>query len=533
MPRYTLSFRIDPLPSAGLADATPNPDVSAENALDAQQKEHEFRKAFYHSQGLKLYSYAWAEIPLDSPKLPGLLAALEDLQARGIAILGSGHLTEHPTEQEPAQSEWFIVTDDTSADPNRDVAGGNGYPTSHAYRFPTGTHVPEFGMLVSERFKAAVEESQLTGLEFLWVNDIGRHRAVQWHVTIPRACMGHGVDHPWYDRAHASVLVERALAEREATGVWKPVEPVRPEGTWHFYTPALRAGWSVGDPVADRLLSVFPQNEPFALTVHALRRFLREGVPQTDFAYHWTEYGWRSGPDGEMRILPNLCLSRHAKDELVRRCLLREKQVECVVLLDRPNGSDTDYLDHQGACPLPVYGGPERDQLRTEETRLRRVFGACERPIRKPDLKRSLSLLRQAKKTGPEDFARPVRKASLEKLRSELPLPLPQSWVKVLSVSNGGVFGTEDNDCEIIPLEELPRYHQELYAIGKEAFEDYPEHYLNVGTTAGGDYFALELEGEGEHTDCPVVLFSHETCHIEQRWDSIPAFLKAVLTEAE
>jgi hypothetical protein len=159
------------------------------------------------------------------------------------------------------------------------------------------------------------------------------------------------------------------------------------------------------------------------------------------------------------------------------------------------------------------------------------VFAARERPARKPDLKRSLSLLRQVKKNRPEDFAKPVQKASLEKLRSALPLPLPESWVKVLSVSNGGVFGIDDNDCEIIPLEELPRFHQELYAMGKEAFEDYPEHYLNVGTTAGGDYFALELDGEGEHADCPVVLFSHETCHIEQRWENIPAFLEDVLSE--
>ena len=531
MPRYTLSFRIDPLPGAGLADATPNPDVSAEVTLDAQQQEYEFRKAFYHSHGLKLYSYAWAEIPLDSPKLPGLLAALEDLQARGIAMLGSGHLTELPTEQERAQSEWFIVTDDTSADPNGDVPG-DGYPTGHAYRFPTGSHVLGQGRFVSERFRAAVEENQLTGLEFLWVNDIGRYRAMQWYVAIPRACMGHGVDHPWYDRAHARVLVERALAEREATGVWKPVATVRPEGTWHFYTPALRAGWSIGDPIADRLLSLLPQKEAHTLTIYALRRFLRDRVPQTDFAYHWSMYGARPGPDGTMRVLPNLCLSRRAKDELVRRGLLREKQVECVVLVDRPNGPDTEYLDHQGACPLPVYGGPELDQLRTEQLRLWRVFAARERPVHKPDLKRSLSLLRQAKKTRPEDFAKPVRKASLEKLRSALPLPLPESWVKVLSVSNGGVFGAEDNDCEIIPLEELPRFHQELYAIGKEAFEDYPQHYLNVGTTAGGDYFALELEGEGEHTDCPVVLFSHETCHVEQRWDNVPAFLEDVLTHS-
>jgi hypothetical protein len=500
-----------------------------ERTPDGQEQVHEFRKTFYHSQGLKLYSYAWADIPLDSPKLPSLLAALEDFQARGIATLGSGYLTEHPTEQERAQSGWFIVTDDTSADPNGDVPG-DGYPAGHAFRFPAGTHVLRSGMFVSERFKAAVE-SQLTGLEFLWVNDIGRYRAMQWYVTIPRACMGHGVDHPWYDRPHGRARVEQALAEQANTGRRIVVETVRREGTWHFSTPTLKPGWSVGEPVADHLLGLFSQDEAHTLTIHALRRFLRDRVPQTDFAYHWPMYGARTGPDGEMRVRPNLCLSRRAKDELVRRGLLREKQVECVILVERPAGPDTEYLDQQGACPLPVYAGPELDHLRTDEERLRRVFAARERPVRKPDLKRSLSLLRQVKKNRPADFATPVRKASLEKLRSALPLPLPKSWVKVLSVSNGGVFGIDDNDCEIIPLEELPRFHQELYAMGKEAFEDYPEHYLNVGTTAGGDYFALELEGDGEHADCPVVLFSHETCHIEQRWENIPAFLEDVLSE--
>jgi hypothetical protein len=185
VPKYNLLFRIDPLPGSGLDERAP----------DGQEQVHEFRKTFYHSQGLKLYSYAWADIPLDSPKLPYLLASLEDLRARGIATLGSGHLTEHPTEQERAQSNWFIITDDTSADPHRDLTRDS-YPTGHTYRFPAGTHVLQSGALVSERFKAAVEASQLTGLEFLWVNDIGRYPATQWYVTIPRACMGHGVDHP-------------------------------------------------------------------------------------------------------------------------------------------------------------------------------------------------------------------------------------------------------------------------------------------------------------------------------------------------
>ncbi len=73
-----------------MADPVPSSEISAEDTLDAQRQVHEFRKAFYHSQGLKLQSYAWAEIALDSPALPSLLAALEDLQARGIATPGSG-----------------------------------------------------------------------------------------------------------------------------------------------------------------------------------------------------------------------------------------------------------------------------------------------------------------------------------------------------------------------------------------------------------------------------------------------------------
>lgn len=82
---------------------------------------------------------------------------------------------------------------DARATPAKEISAGD---------LPRGCHVAHGGWehYVSEAFRAAVEEEGLTGLEFLWVRDVGRFRAPQRYEALPPAALGRGLDHPWFDR---------------------------------------------------------------------------------------------------------------------------------------------------------------------------------------------------------------------------------------------------------------------------------------------------------------------------------------------
>ena len=52
---------------------------------------------------------------------------------------------------------------------------------------------------MSEQVKALVEREGLSGLELLWLPDVGRAEAMQWYLPIPAEPLGRGLDHPWFD----------------------------------------------------------------------------------------------------------------------------------------------------------------------------------------------------------------------------------------------------------------------------------------------------------------------------------------------
>jgi hypothetical protein len=105
---------------------------------------------------------------------------------------------------------------------------------------------------------------------------------------------------------------------------------------------------------------------------------------------------------------------------------------------------------------------------------------------------------------------------------------LPDDWREVLRVSAGGHFGMGDTACEVVTPDELPDFHAELLAVGRGAHDDYPATVLHVARTPTGDYYVLD-RGAEMAKECPVVLFSHETCAPERRWSNVAAFLEEML----
>jgi hypothetical protein len=144
-----------------------------------------------------------------------------------------------------------------------------------AYKVPQtedlvhGVHLNSY---VSERFKAFVEDSGFTGLDFLWLKDTGKYKARQWYDPIPQCPIGKGVDHPWFDPSK----LEGSDSRQPNT------EPYR-TGVYHFSNAQLRHNAPIGAPTK-RIVELFSD---VALTIITSRRHLRRYLPATDFAFSW------------------------------------------------------------------------------------------------------------------------------------------------------------------------------------------------------------------------------------------------------
>jgi hypothetical protein len=148
-----------------------------------------YRKQLAESLGLAMRNSAWITCDLSWPRLPGLVERLKSDIEAGLVEMGSGYLEER-LDTNAAQSEWFQLQ-----------------PVAHIARADAmlpGFHVAgRYGgcPVASEQFREIAESAGLTGIEFLWVSDESRFRAMQWYRAFATQPLGRGVDHPWFDTA--------------------------------------------------------------------------------------------------------------------------------------------------------------------------------------------------------------------------------------------------------------------------------------------------------------------------------------------
>src|SRR5438874_964101 len=115
------------------------------------------------------------------------------------------------------------------------------YLSVRADRLKPGVHVAG-GYLqvdVSERFKAVVEAHRLTGIEFVWIRDIGKYRAMQWYFPVCSKCLGRGLDAPFIDATRLSGKGYQTLDPRGRHGQTS-AEPKQYKRAAYPADPAVR-----------------------------------------------------------------------------------------------------------------------------------------------------------------------------------------------------------------------------------------------------------------------------------------------------
>ncbi len=112
--------------------------------------------------------------------------------------------------------------------------------------------------------------SGLTGLDFLWVRDLGRYQAPQWYAAIAQRPLGHGLDHPWFDRTNPLARAATLGGDVSSDGSY---------GVRHFDNRHFGDRWTSGDAEIDDLLRLFPGDTPLGLIMNAVPRYRPLLVP--------------------------------------------------------------------------------------------------------------------------------------------------------------------------------------------------------------------------------------------------------------
>jgi hypothetical protein len=240
-----------------------------------------FSAGFIHSLGLKVDSGCWSTIDLRSPRIDEFIARSSQLIHDGTATFyGINHLNLAWQEEGDTPVEWYQIVGRSRIDCNR---SRHDIETVRADRMARDIHLA-FGMFsnpyVSERFKDVVETNCLTGIEFVWLQDLGKYQAAQWYIPVAQYPMGRGVDHPWFD--------SRTLKGSDS---WQPLSPRFRTGAWSFDSNQIRKNLKLAYPYPElfELYKAYPEGVLCHLGIRSYRTYVRRFLPTTDFAFVWTQ----------------------------------------------------------------------------------------------------------------------------------------------------------------------------------------------------------------------------------------------------
>jgi hypothetical protein len=482
--------------------------------------------------GAKLKDYV-TEIEATPAHAAELLKLLQEWRKEGARINGYGY-GEELVDDDQTPVEWFAVWPTGTHYEHfenwwdyleRPIQTLDNYLSVRADRLNPGVHVAgsTSGVYLSERFKAVVEAHRLTGIEFIWIRDIGKYRAPQWYFPICAQCLGRGLDDPWIDVTKLSGKGYQMLDSRGRHGQTSadPKQYKRDAGP--------------EDPTVRKLLRLLRSMELLKRPpdFESVPRFLRKYLPDTDFAC--TILDMAEYYEDVLHRQRGLAMNRRARDLLKAQGLVEEEHLKPVLIVERPP-KGVENLDRRYGPPEPAFSPEQFARIRELEAQAWAEHLARPKPPRALDLARSLALLRLAKRRAPKSFAKPAAQKAIDQAAQALGVEMPVAWQKVLLITDGGRLDrsplAEGHACLITPIQNLAKESRAERAYYREIGAELPDSLLAVMTTEFGDSVWLDTSRLHGNGDCRVVLMSHETGEARE-WPTVAEFLEEVLTAQE
>jgi hypothetical protein len=466
-----------------------------------------FSAQFIRSLGLKVHSGCWSTIDLKSARFDEFIARSSELIREGKAMFYGWNYLSFSAHDRDASAEWYQLIGHTRIDCDY---SRHHVVTSRVDRMARDTHIA-YGMprnqYVSEHFKAVVETNRLTGIEFVWLQDVGKYQAAQWYIPVATHAIGRGVDHPWFD--------SRTL---KGSGAWQPQATRFRMGVWHFDSDQIRKDLNLEFPYPE-LFELYRSSPEATLTIHSYRTYMRRHLPTTDFAFLWDEEDEMN--EGRVWKQRGLCANRKAVELLLKSGFVIHSEIKPIRIVDELRQGD-EMLDGIDELPEPYY---TREELARIRQRLEPAWArhlATSKPKRETTIKKALSRLRRAKKRRPGDFRKSARPGNGPAVS------LPANWLAVLTVTGEAIL---NHDCHISSTSTLQDMLLELENTLKSLYDDYPfEHrHIPIGYGADGDIFSVEDRGSPQ-LDSKVFRLSHDGFTIEYVWENIPNFISDMLS---
>ncbi len=269
------------------------------------------------------------------------------------------------------------------------------------------------------------------------------------------------------------------------------------------------------------------KRHPFS---NLVRRYLRDYLPDTDFAYTIED---TCNTPGEVVRMRGLAMNRKAIDLLKANGIVTDAQCKAVLILDHPP-KGVENLDERYGPVDPAFTPGQMAQLRELEAKAWAEHIAHPKPPRAPDLQRSLSLLRARKRQTPKEFAKPASAKAIEENANSLGRKIPAAWQQVLRISNGGRINKSPlaagHACKIMPLKDLAEWQRSESEYYRGGGAELPDSMLFIIHTELGDSIWLDTAQPKPDGDYRVVLMSHETWAEERDWPTVAEFLEELLT---
>jgi len=497
--KYTLTFRLDFYEEFNDYNKYIAPKTRAD-FYSFDDVRYETLRVIYNSMGLKLHSVAWTEIELTPENIEILLEKFSELKEKRIAYPGAGHIYEELSEASVTECEWFSIDVPYLNQNEGDLLLDGGYPFLKAYQYPPYVYMQ--GHFVSEDFKALVDKEKLTGVDFLWAEDRGKYAAKQWYVMRATQAMGRGFDTPWFDgeiykefqtESDPKAFIEKVAKDGYPINGKKYLQSKIAEYEKNFsdkyrigmtYFPAVAVGNRLASqPLLNTLIHHFSLTggRGDGLVISTIPRFLKKYLPKTDFAYFWN--------DG--RGNQTLCLNKKVKGLLVSHAMVKERDIRPLAIYDIMPESCID-LANDAEYPPSIYTDEEFNALKKEEKERRVRFDKKELPRCMPNIKNTLKLLRHTKKEQDKKSVKGISKKKIEEYVESMTISLPEYWLDVLKVSNGGKYGLEERlDCIIVPLHEAEVFHIDEVKHRMQIDDDYIVIHTYFSSTITGDSYAF------------------------------------------
>ncbi len=457
----------------------------------------QFTRKFLSELGVKVFSGCWGKIDLSSPKIEEFIDKVKFHQKKDNAdFVGLSLLNQTITEP----TEWYEIkseNNDFDSTTHKLYDDIKGY-TIKAYKIPANINtlsLSGYNPIVSEKFVTLVRENNLTGIDFIWVNDNGKYKAKQWYIPIPNQPIGRGLDHSWFDPE-----------KLKGTDWFQPKNQNWRTGVSNFTDKQINKKTHL-PRITGEIIDLFDNHE---LIIHTNREYLREFLPETDFAFGWRQ----EDTTKEDYVLREriLCINRKTAKLLIKNNIIAKTDIEPIKIVDNITDGRA-VLDTNRHYPSPFYTKNEFITLQKIVKKEFDEFKNLKKPKKTVKFKESLSLLRKVKKERPEDFNKGVK--NLEKvIRDKF---IPNQYQEILKITNGCNL---DAECSFISKEEYCSFNQEKELILEELMPSFEKNISYIGYSIDGDWYAINNNESSEDYN-NVYRISHEDLSIEYKWSNL------------